>query len=289
VRKFPKTADGYAIRAQALIETKPFEARLILAEALKLFPTDGVLLFNLGIVYQGEDHQKAQEAFVKAADLSPKSELVQTWVGRFFFKVKPDNRRALEYYLSAYFLNPHAYETEFVESRIRKIVFQLASEKVEQQIKAGVPLVDMLADPNSTVVSLTLERMAKNWQPAYVGPLVQLLGDDDEGVRWEAMEVLKTRVDSSFDPQLKALLRDDDPRKRGLAAYLAVYRWKNDSFEAIKSLLNEESELVRFDAISALMIDGGPAGRKLALAHAAHEPNPTLKKLITTSKPAGGQ
>ncbi|MEP6819139.1 MAG: hypothetical protein ABJA18_06365 [bacterium] len=281
VRKFPNTAASFANRAEKLTETKPFEARLILAEGLKLFPTDGQLLFDLGIVYQGEDYQKAEEAFVKAAELSPKSELIQTWVGRFFFKVRPDKRRALGYYLSAYFLNPHAYETEFVESRIRLIASELAEERVAEQKKANVPLVNMLRDPDPFVVSLVLEQMSENWLPAYVAPVVQLLGHDDPGLRWEATQALKTKVDTSFDAQLKDLLKGPDPRKRGLAAYIAVYRWKNDSFGIIKSLLSEEFELVRFDAISALMIDGGSEGRKLALSHAAHEPNATLKKLIT--------
>jgi HEAT repeat protein len=145
----------------------------------------------------------------------------------------------------------------------------------------------MLSDPDPFVVSLALEQMTENWLPAYVGPMVQLMGHDDPGLRWEATQALKTKVDTSFDAQLKALLKDEDPRKRGLAAYIAVYRWKEDSFGIIKSLLSEESELVRFDAISALMIDGGPAGLRLALEHAAHEPDATLKKLITApSRPA---
>lgn len=285
LRKFPNTAEAFASRAEKLQGTKPFEARLILAEGLKLFPTDGMLLFNLGIIYQGEDYQKAEETFVKAAELSPKSEVIQTWVGRFFFKVKPDMRRALGYYLNAYFLNPHAYETEYVESRIRKIASALAWERVEEQTKANVPLANMLSDPDPFVVSLALEQMSGKWVPAYVGPVVQLMGRDDPGLRWEATQVLKTKVDKSFDAQLKDLLKDADPRKRGLAAYIAVYRWKDQSLGVIKSLLNEESELVRFDAVSALMIDGGPAGRQVALAHAAHEPNPTLKKLLTDAKP----
>jgi Flp pilus assembly protein TadD len=281
VRKFPNTAESFANRAEKLTKTKPFEARLILAEGLKLFPTDGQLLFDLGVVYQGEDYQKAEEAFVKAAELSPRSELIQTWVGRFFFKVKPDKQRALTYYLNAYFLNPHAYETEFVESRIRLIASELAGEKVAEQTKANVSLVSMLSDPDPFVVSLVLEQMSENWLPAYVGPVVKLMGHDDPGLRWEATQALKIRVDTSFDAQLKDLLNDADPRKRGLAAYIAVYRWKSNSFGIIKSLLNEESELVRFDAVSALMIDGGPAGRRLALEHSVHEPNATLKKLIT--------
>lgn len=282
VRKFPETADGYAIRAEALTQNKPLEAKLILAEALNRFPADGRLLFDLAVVYQGEDSQKAEEAFVKAAAMAPKSQLIQSWVGRFFFKIKLDNHRALEYYLNAYFLNPHAYETEFVESRIQKILLQLASEKFEQQTKAGVPLVRMLADPSPAVVLLALEQMSERWLPAYIDPVVQLMGYDDSGIRWEATQALKTKVDSSFDVQLKGLLKDGDPRKRGLAAYIAVYRWKDDSFEILKNLLTDKSQLVRFDAISALMMEGGPTGRKVALAHGPREPNTTLKKLIET-------
>ncbi len=284
LRKFPNTADGFDLRAYALIEKDPLEARRISEEGLKLFPTDGSLFFDLGMVYQGKDNQKAEEALVKAAKLSPEADVIQTWVGRFFFRIKQDNRRALEYYLNAYFLNPHAYETEFVESRIRKISFQLASERLEEQTRAGQPLASMLADPDFRVISLALSQMTEQWQPAYIDPIVKLMGHEDQGIRAQAMEALKAKVDSSFDKQLRALLKDDDLRKRGLAAYIAVYRWKGASFAAMKSLLAEESQLLRFDAISALMIDGGTAGRRLALAHARHEPNATLKQLITTSE-----
>jgi HEAT repeat protein len=163
-------------------------------------------------------------------------------------------------------------------------------EKFEEQTRAGVPLINLLADPNPSVVRLALEEMSEKWLPAYVSPVAQLMGHDDLGVGWEATQALKTKVDSSFDAQLKALLKDDDLRKRGFAAYIAVYRWKNDSLGIMQSLLTDESQLVRFDAISALMMEGGLAGRKVALAHAAREPNATLKKLIeTTPDPAKHQ
>ena len=58
VRKFPETPNGYAMRAEALAETKPSEARRILSEGLKQFPADGGLLFALGTSYQSEDEQK---------------------------------------------------------------------------------------------------------------------------------------------------------------------------------------------------------------------------------------
>jgi tetratricopeptide (TPR) repeat protein len=41
---------------------------------------------------------QAEETFIKAAALAPDSVHIQSWVGRFFFKVKADNRRALDYY-----------------------------------------------------------------------------------------------------------------------------------------------------------------------------------------------
>lgn len=285
VRKFPETVDGYALRAEALSKTKPAEARAILSEGLKRFPTDGSLLFALGVSYQVENKEKAEQAFVKAAESSPKSETIQTWVGRFFFKIKGDNRRALEYYLRAYFLNPHAYETEFVESRIAKIAYELASEKLAKSLKAGASESSLLADPDPLVVSLALERLAEKWSPDYVKPVVALMGHYNQGVRWQATEILRTRVDASFDEQLNSLLQDEDLPKRGLAAYLAVFRWQARSFDVIRSFLAHDSELLRFDAISALMINGGSAGRQIAMRHAAHEPNAVLKKIILTSKP----
>ena len=158
--------DSYGIRVDELIESNPAGAKAILSEALQRFPADGRLEFDRGILFQQENNlAKAEEAFLKAAELSPKSAHIQSWVGRFLFKVRADDPRALKYYLNAYFLDPHAYESEFVESRIRKINFQLASTKLEMQISAGASLVSMLDDPNPLVAGLALEQMAEKCAP----------------------------------------------------------------------------------------------------------------------------
>jgi hypothetical protein len=109
------------------------------------------------------------------------------------------------------------------------------------------------------------------------------MGHNNETVRWQATEVLKNNADKSFDQRLTALLKDDDLRRRGLAAYLAVFRWKAASFGVMKGMLSENSQLLRFDALSALMLEGGEEGRQIVLAHAARESNPTLKKLIQSA------
>jgi HEAT repeat protein len=215
--------------------------------------------------------------------MSPSSVFIQSWVGRFFYKVKKDEPRALGFYLNAYFLDPHAYESEFVESRIQKINGALAEAEFERQTKSGVPLAKILEDANPMIVTFAVERLAEKWEPAHLKTYLELMGHDDGGVRWYATMAIAGNVDRSFDETLKSLLRDNDLRKRGLAAYIAVPLWKQESFDTMRSLLREESQLLRFDAISALIMGGGPEGRKIVLEHLPREPHPKLKKLIESA------
>lgn len=280
-RKYPESAEGYVIRADTLYKTGPRNVKPLLEQGIVKHPNNGDLMFRLAATLQETgDLDKAEAAYMKAAMLAPKSVQVQSWVGRFFFKLRKDEARALPYYLNAYFLSPHAYETEFVESRIRNIYFAQAQINFQNQIKTRKPLIELLTDPNPQIVQLALVQMDKEWQPVNVDPVVALMGHEDQGVRWDATELLKKKVDSSFDPKLRALLKDNDLRKRGLAAYIAVYRWKSASFELMDALLAESAELLRYDALSALILEGGVAGKQRALAHAAREKHPKLKQLL---------
>jgi tetratricopeptide (TPR) repeat protein len=285
VRKHPGSPESYAVRVADLVEKEPAKAKALLAEAAAKFPSDGLFPYYLaGIHLREENLKEAERLYLKAAELSPDSSEVQTWVGRFFFKAKPDDRRALEHYLRAYLLDPHAYETEHVESRIPKIAGRMAEARVRELTRGGAALATVVEDPDPFVVMAALGEMEKDWKPAYTQTLVGLMAHDDGGVRWKATELLKARADASFDPTLRELLRDKDLRRRGLAAYLAVHRWKAESFDLMRQMLREEAQLVRFDAVSALLIEGGPEGRRIAFDHAAREPHPWLKKLLETAK-----
>jgi Tfp pilus assembly protein PilF len=285
VKRYPESPEAYESRADSLHKTDPQKARQLLEEGVSKYPNDGGLLFGLAAILQeAGDLEKAEVGFGKAASLSPKSVNIQSWVGRFFFKVRNNGEKALPYYLNAYFRSPDAYETEFVESRIRAIYSAQAQASFQNQLRAKKPLIEMLGEPDPLVVSLALEQIDKAWNPTYVSVLVDLMGNEDDGVRWGATQLLKKRVDTSFDPTLRMLLKDKDLRKRGLAAYIAVYRWKNASFPFIDELLAEEAELLRFDALSALILEGGEAGKQRALAHAGRETHPTLKKLLESAR-----
>ncbi len=280
-RSYPETLDGYRLRIAEVSEKQPDKAKPLLSEAIKKFPQEGSFVFDLGTISQREGKlQEAEDHFVRAAELSPDSVYIQAWVGRFFYKVKNDNRRALDYYLNAYLLDPHAYETEFVESRIPKTNAVVAKANYEQQLKSGVPLTKIIEDPNPDVVYSALEQMSAKWEPAYLKILVDLMGHDDGGVRWYATQMINEKVDRSFDETLSALLKDQDLRKRGLAAYIAVHLWKQESFAIMRDMLKEESQILRFDAVSALFLEGGEEGRKIVLEHLSRESHPKLKKLI---------
>ena len=205
---------------------------------------------------------------------------MQTWVGRFFFKAMPDDRRALEHYLSAYLLDPHAYETEFVESRIPTLNRRLAESRFKELTQARTPLAKVAEDPDPRVAVLVLEEMQRRWNPSDLKTVLALMAHDDGGVRWRATELLDAKAGESLDATLKALLEDKDLRRRGLAAYIAVRRWKAESFDQMRRMLREEAQLLRYDALSALILEGGPEGRRVALEHAARETHPQLKKML---------
>lgn len=281
VRAHPDSYPAHEVRASAIVEKEPAKAKPLLLEALRKFPEAGDLHFNLGIVLHKEDKlQEAEASFARAAELSKNSVAIQAWTGRFFHKVRQDDRRALDYYLNAYLLDPHAYETEFVESRIRQINWEAATARFQQRLKSGDPFAEILRDANPTVAVIAAEHAAEKWDRAYVGPLVELMGHDDDTVRANAAEAIKKNADRSFDPTLRALLKDGDLRRRGLAFYIAVKLWQQESFPLMREALKEQAQLLRYDAISALVLEGGEEGRRVALEHRPRETHPTLKKTL---------
>ena len=226
---------------------------------------------------------EAEQTFVKAAELASNSAHVQMWTGRFFYKVKKNEQKALKYYLNAYFLDPHAYETEYVEYRIRGINMAAAAARYRQIVASGISMAKISTETNPTVVVLAAAEMGKRWKAFYVKTAVELMSHDDEEVRWLAMEAIRNNVNASFDPTLDLLLQDTDFRRRGMAAYIAAFRRKKESLPILQNMLSEKSQLLRFDALSALAMFGGEEGLQILIRHRAFEPHPTLKELIDKS------
>jgi len=223
---------------------------------------------------------EAENFFIKAANLAPKSGMIHGWVGRFYLKAKKDNDKALKYYYDAYFLDPHAYDTEYAESRIRNIIYPAAEIRFNELIKAGKSLPELSKDENPLIVMKAMEAMKKNWKPAYSQFLYNCVENDDSIARWAAFTILSSHPDLSRDELILKLSGDSDLRKKGLAAYAIAERGTEKDFVMLKEMLADKAELIRFDAVSALVIKGGEKGKEMLREHQKIETNSWLKDLL---------
>ncbi len=223
---------------------------------------------------------EAENSFITAANLAPKNALIQTWVGRFFYKAKPDNEQALKYYYNAYFLYPHAYETEYVEWRIRHISSDDADAKFAELIKSGKSSAEISTDANPLLVMRAIEQMDKQWKKEYVKLLLEAMNNDDSIVRWTAFSTLFKHEKTSAEELITQLSADKDLRKQGLAAYAIIEFRKEKGFDVLKKMLTSNAELIRFDALSTLALQGGQAGLEILRQHQKNETSPILKELI---------
>jgi Tfp pilus assembly protein PilF len=281
LNQHPESKEALTRRIEPLMTTDRAAAKKLLEEGLKKFPQEGTFAFNMGVVLQDENKlQEAEEQFVRAVALAKDSSYIQGWTGRFFLKVKNDESKALEYYLNAYFLDPHFYDSEHAEHRIWTISREMGQKRYEGLKKGDTKLEVILGDENPLVVGLAIDEMEKRWDARYIQPLLKALGHDDDYVRAKALRQLIANAGQSFENDLKALLQDGDLRKRGMAGYLAVKLWGARGIAAVKPWLNEEAQLLRFDAVSSLFQYGGEDGRKIALDHIKHEKHPLFKEWL---------
>jgi len=127
-----------------------------------------------------------------------------------------------------------------------------------------------------------IEALNHSWDPDALSLLADMLHEDDEQNRWNAMQLIARHVDASFDKQLTRLLEDPDLRARGMAGYIAAKRWDRKALPILEKRLGDPAVLIRFDAISALAMDGGGAGRAIVqrYAQSGKEPDSRLRDII---------
>lgn len=283
-RQYPTAASSYEMRITREIDSDPIATKKLIDEALKKYPDDGRFWFYLAVLADRKKKIKeAEEYFVKAAELGKNGPEIQARTAGFFRVEKSDNATALKYYLNTYFLDPHAHFDGFAEAKVSGLNYDLSKSLVEKSLASGIKAEDLLQDPNPMVVVLALQKLSEKWDSKNTELFVQMMRHDETMVRWFAMQSIITNEGAAFDKRLKDLLKDSDIRVRGLSAYIAVHLWKERSFPEMKRFLLDDAELLRFDAVSALLINGGAEGRKIVLEHEKKEPNASLRELIETA------
>ncbi len=122
--------------------------------------------------------------------------------------------------------------------------------------------------------------MEKQWKPEYLQPFLNCMSNDDSFIRWFALMSIFKNERANFDTILPTLLNNNDLRKRGLAAYVLIEFWQEKGFAELKKMLSEKIELIRFDAVSALVLSGGQKGIEILRLHQKSETSPYLASLL---------
>ena len=276
----PDSVEAYAVRIE---KAKPEQGLTLVDEALKRYPDSAVLHYDrAALLHQTSDAKAAEAEFHRAAELQPDSALIEGWMARFYLKTANDAPQAFDHYLKAYFLNPDFYDTEYAEERISKLARQLAVASLEKGLPPEGQRDPLLDELRPAVMGQILEALEQRWDPDALSLLVDMLHEDDEQNRWNAMQLIAGHVDASFDKQIEQLLEDPDLRARGMAGYLAAKRWDKKALPILQKRLDDPAVLIRFDAISALAMNGGSAGRAIVqrYAQSGKEPDSRLRDII---------
>ena len=130
--------------------------------------------------------------------------------------------------------------------------------------------------------SVILRSAEEKWTATSAATVIKIMGSEDEANRGMAMTLLAEHRDANVEKEVAQMLDDPDLRKRGMAGYLAVKWQKEKALPVMKKWLEDPAELARFDAISALIESGGPAGRKIVEEYAGSgkEPCPQIRRTM---------
>lgn len=282
-RKYPDSVGGYVFRLSR-IKSDPNTEKQLLAEAIAKYPDEGYFWFLRGAhAMEAKDLDAAETSFVKATTLDKNSKTYHAAAASFFRVERKNFKRAVEHYLNVYFLDPHAHFDGHAEAKVAGLNADIAESAVDAAVTNGRKAEQLLDDPNPAIVGYALTKMLEKWDSSKTDAVIGLMRHDDVLVRWTAMLAITEKEGRKLDARVRELLKDEDLRVRGLAAYMAVRLWKEGSFPEMKKLLKEDAQVLRFDAVSALLMEGGGGGKKIVAEHKLQEPNESLKKLIEVS------
>ncbi len=280
VNAHPDSVEAYTTQIE---KSQPERGRALVEEALKRHPQSAVLHYDhAALLHKAGDAKAAELEFQRAAELEPNSALIEGWMARFYLKTVNDAPRAFDHYLKAYFLDPDFYDSEFAEQRILKLARQLALEALQKGPPPEGQKEALLDELRPAVVGQILEGLGQSWDPEALSMVLDMLHEEDEQNRWNAMQLIALHADASFDKRLARLLEDPDPRARGMAGYIAAKRWNKRALPILEKRLNDPTVLIRFDAISALAMDGGSVGREIVqrYAQSGKESDSHLREMI---------
>jgi hypothetical protein len=180
-------------------------------------------------------------------------------------KDKLDEDKALSSYIDLYFSDPHYYDGEYAEFRIKTITSSRKQAWWEGRKKDGIPLEQLIAEEkNPRVLDVVVTRARERWEPSMVPAMFSMLGNDDPSLQSQALHMLLAHsndVTGTKAEEIKGMLKGEDLVKRAMAALLLVKCFGPAEYPLLKEGLDSGIELVQVDTIQALSQIAGQEGR----------------------------
>lgn len=258
----------------------------VAANPLEPSPSPSEVLESPGVARLADgsdgDVQKVDEALSLMMAAFPKAIGPKAVAARFYLEARNDLLRALPLYLDLYFHDPHYYDGEFAEHRIRTISLRNKQRWWHEARQARLPLAEVVArERNPRVLDVLIEEARESWEPALVSILLTLFEYDDAYLQSASLHVLLDHCDDVVRRvDVRGMLASTDLVKRAMASLLAVKCLGVDHFDLLRDNLKSGIDLVQLDAVMALDRLGGDAGRTYLRTNRPEPLSPGLREIL---------
>ena len=217
---------------------------------------------------EGNLHNKAGEKIIKdALEKYPNQYVLKATAAKFYLKTLNKKEKALPLYIDLYFDNPHFYDWEYAEFRVKQITSSLKKSWYEERIKRGQPLIEIVAkETNPRVLDVVIEQSRSNWVNSLTPVMLEMLKNDDPTIQSRALHTLLNNSDSLKDSdEIINMTKNEDLVIKAISSFLLVKCFSSDRYNLLLDNLNSGIELIQLDTIQALGFMGGDDGKKFLI------------------------
>jgi hypothetical protein len=254
----------------------------ILETARKTHPTLSQLdLWHFYLLLSAGRTNEADQVLISTLERFPKDLDVTAMAAKYFLKTRHDDQRAMQLYIDLYFYNPHYYDWEYAEFRVKNISASTKEKAWQEKMKSGKPLRQLINEEhNPRLLDVAIDEARTKWDPSWGPILLDLLNNDDPSVQSRALHTLLDHPEAFPDSEtIQRLLQDPDLIKRSMAAFLAVKGLGPDQYSLLQANLDSDIELVQLDTMQALVLMGGETGLAYLKAHPPAKASEEIMKL----------
>jgi hypothetical protein len=253
---------------------------------------EGRLLAMDQLLKERPKSKQAVQALEALLDRYPRHVGPKAVAARYFNKVNRDEVRALDLYIDLYFFDPHYYDGEYAEFRIKQIVSDHRESWWKARNKRHVPLKQWVTEEkNPRVLDGVIEQARSRWEASLAPVMLAMMDNDDPSIQSAALHTLLAHPRDVSKSEISAILKGDDLVKRGMAAFLLVKCVTNADFTTLQDNLNSGVELVQIDTIQALGQISGASGLNYLKAHMPSNMTPRVSEIwqgqIARGEPGG--